>query len=89
MEKDIEKYFVEKVKEKKGVALKFLPMLNPGWPDRLAIFPGWKIHFVELKYKGKKPNPLQMIIHKKIANLGGFVPVLDSKEKIDQFINGI
>jgi hypothetical protein len=89
MESLIEKYFKKEVEKLGGEAIKILPWLNAGWPDRLCIFPGRKIEFVELKSAGKKPRPLQSAIHKKLASLGFPVRVLDSVEQVKKFIDEI
>ena len=59
-EKTIEQKFREAVRNAGGLALKFT---SPGWdgmPDRLALLPGGRMAFVEVKAPGKKPRPLQL-----------------------------
>jgi len=50
-------------------------------PDRLAILPGGKIAFVEVKRYGEKPRPLQLSRHGMLRRLGFKVYVL---ERVDQ-----
>lgn len=57
-----------------------------GVPDRLVILPGNKIGFAELKRPGEKPRPLQKMQIKKLRDLGAFAMVVDSEEKIKEFI---
>jgi len=85
-ERDIEKYLREMVKKIGGIAYKFESPGNAGVPDRLVLLPGRVTYFVELKAPGKKPTALQKRQHSKIEKLGHKVLVIDSKEKVDEFI---
>lgn len=60
-----------------------------GVPDRLVVLPGNRIGFAELKRSGEKPRPLQKMQIKKLRDLGAFVMVVDSEEKIKEFIEGL
>ena len=86
-ERDIEKYLREQVRKVGGRAYKWESPGNAGVPDRIVIFPGNQIIFVELKAPGKKPTKLQISQHRKLAELDCTVLVIDSKEGVDDFIN--
>ena len=86
-EKVLEKYLVSEVKSLGGWAVKLLSGLVTGLPDRLYLLPGGVVAFVEVKTTGKKATPRQLIVHKKLRELGFRVEVLDSKEGINNFIN--
>lgn len=86
LESEIEKKLRDEVKKLGGKAYKFVSPGNAGVPDRLVILPGNKIGFAELKRPGGKPRPLQKAQIKKIQSLGAFVMVVDSEEKIKEFI---
>ena len=86
-EKVLEKYLVSEVKSLGGWAVKLLSGLVTGLPDRLILLPGGVVAFVEVKTTGKKATPRQLIVHKKLTQLGFRVEVLDSKEGINNFIN--
>lgn len=88
-EKDIEIYLREQVKKSGGKAYKFESPGNDGVPDRIVIFPGNRIFFVELKAPGKQPRPLQVKQMKQLAAFGCDVRVIDSKELVDSFIRKI
>ena len=62
-----------------------LTMLR-GWPDRLFLWQGGGVLFVEFKKPGEKPRPLQKHIHKLIENLGFKVQVHDD---IDRAVEAI
>lgn len=86
-ESRIEKYLVKKVKNKGGIAFKFISTGNAGVPDRIVLLPEGDIFFVELKVKGKKPTKIQEVIHHKIRNLGIDVYVIDDVESINCLID--
>lgn len=85
-EKVIEDYLRRKVKEAGGIAYKFISPGNSGVPDRLVLLPEGRTVFVELKAAGKESTPIQLLQHKKIRALGFQVSVIDTKEKVDEFI---
>ena len=60
---------------------------NAGLPDRLCLFPGGEVVFVELKAPGKKPRKIQLFMHRKIRALGFRVEVVDTPEQIKKIIN--
>lgn len=88
-EKDIEIYLRDSVRKAGGKAYKFESPGNDGVPDRLVVFPKNRIYFVELKAPGKKPRPLQIKQMNVLSNFGCDVRVIDSKEKVDEFVGKI
>jgi hypothetical protein len=85
-EKDIETYLRNEVKKAGGKAYKFESPGNDGVPDRIVIFPGNRIYFVELKAPGKKLRPLQQKRINELHKLGCNASMLDSKERVDIFL---
>lgn len=85
-EKDIEQYLREQVRAAGGWAPKWTSPGNAGVPDRIVFFPEKIIAFVETKAPGKKQTPLQEAKARKINRFGHPVWVLDSKAKVDEFI---
>ena len=88
-EKYIERKLVEAVKGRGGMCIKLLCDQLIGLPDRLCLFPGHKIAFVELKTTGQKPRKIQRFMHEKLRSLGFKVKVIDTVEDIPIFINNI
>ena len=88
-EKDVEKYLREQVKAAGGIAFKFVSPGNDGVPDRLVCMPGGRIFFVELKAPGSKTTAMQNRQIGRLTNLGCAVYVLDSRERIDVFIESL
>ena len=88
-EKLVERRLVELVKINNGMCIKLLCDQLTGLPDRLCLFPGHKIVFVELKTTGKKPRRIQAYMHKKLRALGFRVEVIDTVEGVNKFIEDI
>ena len=86
-EKELEHKFVMEIKRVGGLALKFTSPGFDGMPDRLALLPGGRLAFVEVKTPGKKPRPLQVARHKLLRRLGFKAYVLDSEEQITRIID--
>ena len=88
-EKDIEKYFVRRVREAGGKAYKFVSPGNNGVPDRMVCLPGGRAVFVELKAPGKSPRPMQIHQIGILREFGFRVEIVDSKESADKFISSL
>lgn len=88
-EKTIEQKFVMEVKRVGGLALKFTSPGFDGVPDRMALLPGGKMAFVEVKAPGEKPRPLQLARHRLLRRLGFKVYVLDDESQIGGMIDEI
>lgn len=88
-EKIVEHKLVEAVKSNGGMCIKLLCDQLIGLPDRMCLFPGHKIVFVELKTTGQKPKRIQMYMHNKLQALGFRVEVIDTIKGVEQFINNI
>ncbi|PYG90153.1 hypothetical protein LY28_00033 [Ruminiclostridium sufflavum DSM 19573] len=85
-EKDIESYLVKRIKDIGGKAYKFISPGNAGVPDRVILLQHGVSIFVELKAPGKKSTALQQVQQKKISELGFWVQVIDSKQRVDELI---
>lgn len=82
----IERKLVEAVKKKGGLAPKFVsPGIN-GMPDRILLFPGERIAFVELKAPGEKMRPLQVKRKRQLEKLGFLVYCIDGVEQIEDVL---
>ena len=88
-EKMIEQKLVAEVKKAGGICPKWVAPGFDGVPDRIAMFPGGKIAFVEVKAPGEKPRPLQRARHELLRKLGFRVYILDEIEKIGGIIDEI
>ena len=88
-EKNLERKLVAEVKALKGWAIKLLPFQVTGLPDRLCLLPGGRAYFVEMKSEGKKVTLIQKLVLKRLEALSFKVWVLDTTEKINNFIKEI
>lgn len=81
-ESNIERNLVTEVKKRGGLAVKLVSPGLDGMPDRLLLFPGGILAFVELKAPGKTMGPLQKKRAKQLNLLGFYVYCIDNKEMI-------
>ena len=88
-EKSVERKLVELTKLSGGLCIKLLTYQFTGLPDRMCLFPGGIIIFVELKTTGEKPRKIQLAVHRMLRNLGFRVEVIDTIEGVNNFINSI
>lgn len=88
-EKTVEQKLVSEVKKAGGICPKWVAPGFDGVPDRIAMFPGGRIAFVEVKAPREKPRPLQAARHELLRRLGFRVYILDEIEKIGGMIDEI
>ena len=88
-EKTVEQKLVSEVKKAGGICPKWVAPGFDGVPDRIVMFPGGRIAFVEVKAPGEKPRPLQTVRHELLRRLGFRVYILDEIEKIGGIIDEI
>lgn len=87
MEKDVERFLTKGIEKLGGKCYKWVSPNTNGVPDRICLLPKGMIIFVELKdYRGRI-SELQKIQHKTIQNLGFQVYVLNSKERVTEFLS--
>ena len=85
-EREVEQALIRQVRKAGGLCLKFV---SPGWdgaPDRLCLFLGGRMAFVEVKRPGAKPRPLQDRRAEQLRSMGFPVYVLDRKEQIPEVL---
>lgn len=88
-EKAIEAYLVRRVKDLGGVCLKYSNPGVVGYPDRVLLFPGGFVVWVELKSKGKKPTKVQQLRIAQLRQMGHNVAVVDSKDQVDTLLQAV
>lgn len=88
-EQKIERRLRKEIELISGKALKFVSPGVSGVPDRIVLLPGGKLIFVELKAPGKKLSPIQEVRKKELEKLGFKVKVIDSIEKVLDFIKEV
>jgi hypothetical protein len=85
-EKEIEAYFVRRVKQMGGYAYKFRSVTQRGVAARIACMPNGKIIMVELKKPGGRLSALQEIFAEAMQSVNAPYVCLWSKEDVDDFI---
>lgn len=88
-EREIEKSLVRSVQRMGGICPKWVSPGLDGVPDRIVLFPGGRIGFVELKAPGKKMRPLQKKRKEKLESLGFLVFCIDEVEQIEEVLREI
>lgn len=85
-EAKIEQSFRRQVKQHGGLALKFVSPGYSGVTDRIAILPGGKVVFVEIKAPGGKLSALQIQFGRMLEHYGCEYYVVWCEEDIKKFI---
>ena len=88
-ERAIERRLIQAVRQCGGLALKFVSPGFNGVPDRLLLFMGGKVAFVEVKAPGEGPRPLQVHRMEQLRRMGFKVFVLDSVNQIEGIISSV
>ena len=88
-ERIIESKLTRATKAMGGLALKFISPGYDGVPDRIVLFPGGRIAFVEVKAPGKTLRPLQVRRKRQLEALGFSVYCIDGVEQIGGILSEI
>lgn len=79
-ESKIEAYVVAWAKAHAILAIKFTPMGEAGWPDRIFLYQGLCV-FIEFKAPGKLERPLQSHRLEQLRSSGFIAEVCDGESK--------
>lgn len=85
-ESTIEARLIRGVHRLGGQCYKFVSPGNIGVPDRIAILPGGRVIFVELKNETGKLSKMQVWQHARLRGCGADARVLHSVEEVDRFL---
>ena len=89
LERDVEKWLGERVKELGGLYYKLLSPGNDGVPDRIVILPEGRIYFVELKTKNGRLSPIQEYQIRCLKMRGIDVVVIKGIDEARRWLSGI
>ena len=89
LERDVEKWLGERVKELGGLYYKFVSPGNDGVPDRIVILPEGRIYFVELKTKNGRLSPIQEYQIRCLKMRGIDVVVIKGIDEARRWLSGI
>jgi hypothetical protein len=82
----IERKLTDYCRKHKILCYKFSSPAKAGVPDRILIFPGGRIVFMELKATGQKPTALQMREIRRIIQQGAEALVFDDWSNIQRWL---
>ena len=85
-ENDVESHLTSECEKAGFLCYKFVCPGYNGVPDRIVIGNGHTV-FVELKAPGEQPRKLQVYRMKEIERRGGHTRVIDTIQKVDDFIS--
>lgn len=86
LEKDVENYLKQKIKERNGLCYKWRAQDRKGVPDRVCVLPWMGIFFVEVKTERGKPTKLQEHTFEQIKEAGGVVFITNGKRGVDKLM---
>ena len=88
LEKDVEAYLCRQVKARGGECFKWSSMNVRGVPDRIVVFPGGYVWFIEVKKDARAPlSKLQRSFIAKMRGMGmPRIAVVRGKEGVDAWI---
>ena len=84
-EKEIERYFVKRVRALGGYAYKFRSVTQRGVSDRIACMPNGEAWFVELKQKSGTLSVMQELFCEEMEHTKQHYTCLWSKEDVDEW----
>lgn len=87
LERDIEARLVKGVKALGGKCYKFVSPGNIGVPDRVAVFEGGDVVFIELKTERGRLSPMQEVQIDHLRRLGACVVVLRGMADVLSFLD--
>ncbi len=86
LERDLEQWFRKQVVNLGGRSYKFVSPGNSGVPDRIVIWPGGKVDFVELKTTTGHLGPVQNAQIRRLKALGARVFVVYGRHEADTYL---
>jgi len=88
LESEVEKEVCRWAKFRRILPVKFTPMGEAGWPDRVFLYAG-RVAFIEFKQEGKKARPLQQHRIDTLRVMGFMVEVHDNVDSAIAFLDAV
>jgi hypothetical protein len=90
LEKNIEKVVCEYARSRFGAkTYKFVSPQRRSVPDRIVVFPGGRLIFIEFKAPGKRPTPMQTREIEQLQLLGQSVFIIDDVDAGKRVIESV
>lgn len=89
LEKHIERKLGEAIRKREGLYFKFVSPGNAGVPDRIAILPGGRIYFIELKTDTGQVSALQARQLSRLRAVGADARVLHGPDEVNDFLREV
>ena len=86
IEAEVEREFRKQVRAAGGWPIKMRLIGLAGFPDRLVLWKGGGLDFVELKRPKGKARALQKRVHEKLRYFGQQVFLIDTIEKVTAYV---
>ena len=86
-ESQVEAYLVKRVKEAGGTTRKLRWLCRNGAPDRVVMFKGGTLVFVEVKRPGGRVRLEQKLEHDDLRAMGQQVMIVETLEAVDELIH--
>lgn len=88
-ESQLEEWLNRKVRKMGGLSRKFVSPGNPGVPDRIYIFPGGRVYFVELKTEIGRFSNIQKWQLEQLEKMGCRVRKVKGKKQAEDLLKEI
>lgn len=88
-EKEIEKRLTFNLKKEGCLVYKFISPNNAGVPDRIVIYPGGRVDFIELKTLSGRLSPLQARQIEKLKRIGANVDIVVGLAGADAYLEKV
>lgn len=88
-ESKIEKHLQDRVEMAGGLCWKWTSPGRRGVPDRIVMWPGGAVSFVELKAEWGDLSALQRVTHRAMRARGHHAVVLDTIAWVDEWVDGM
>ena len=88
-ESTIEARLVREIRKRGGLCYKFVSPGNPGVPDRIAILPGGRTVYIELKTEIGRLSKVQRWQQEEIQKRGADIRVLKGMDQVLEFLREV
>ena len=88
-ESEIENKFIAHATKRGCKAMKLVMLAGRGFPDRTVLCPNGRVFFVEFKRKNKKLSKTQIVLYRKLLELGFSFYVCDEIGQAEKYLDEV